>query len=86
MTLTQIDDELPNGFHDAEIEQIDWDLEHGSIVLDIDFWVATDDSERELRRKGRVELQEIFYFAIDPPAPRELDPKATSPFASHAGD
>jgi hypothetical protein len=79
MSLTQIDDELPNGFHDAEIGQIHWNLQQGSIVLEIDFWIGTEDTEPELRRKGRVELQEVFYFAIDPPAPRQLDPKPLRP-------
>lgn len=79
MTLAQIDETLPNGFHDAEIEQLMWNFQTNSAVLDIDFWVATDKKEREKRRLGRVELQGILFVVVDPPQPRELDPKPYHP-------
>ena len=75
MTLVQIDEILPNGFHDAEIEQLIWNFQTNSAVLDIDFWVATEETDREKRRRGRVELQGIIFLAVDPPQPRQLDPK-----------
>jgi hypothetical protein len=79
MTLAQIDETLPNGFHDAEIEQLIWNFQINSAVLDIDFWVATEEQDREKRRRGRVELQGVLFLAVDPPEPRELDPKPYHP-------
>ena len=79
MTLAQINEILPNGFHDAEIEQLIWSFQTNSAVLDIDFWVATEETEREKRRRGRVELQGVLFLAVDPPQPRQLDPKPYHP-------
>ncbi len=61
MKLAQIDEELPNGFYDAEIENLNWNFQTNSAVLEIDFWVATDDKDREKRRQGRLELQGIMF-------------------------
>jgi len=83
MTLAQIDEMLPNGFHDAEVEQFIWNFQQNSAVFDIDFWIATgDDHDREKRRRGRIELQEIAFIAIEPPDPRESDPR---PYSSSLG-
>jgi hypothetical protein len=79
MTLAQIDEILPNGFHDAEIEQLIWNFQTNSAVLDIDFWVATEEKEREKRRSGRVELQGVVFLTVNPPEPSELDPKPYHP-------
>jgi hypothetical protein len=79
MTLMQIDESLPNGFHDAEIEQLVWQFQTNSVLLDINFWVATEAADRETRRRGRVELQGVVFLIIDPPQPRELDPKIYQP-------
>ena len=79
MTLAQIDEILPNGFHDAAIEQLTWNFQRNSAVLDIDFWAAAEEKDREKRRRGRVELQGIIFLAVDPPQPRQLDPRPYRP-------
>ncbi|MFL6389829.1 MAG: hypothetical protein ACJ71U_20310 [Terriglobales bacterium] len=79
MTLAQIDEILPNGFHDAEIEQLIWNFQTNSAVLHIDFWIATEEKDREKCRRGRVELQGVLFLAVDPPEPRQLDPKPYHP-------
>ena len=79
MTLAQIDETLPNGFHDAEIERLDWNFQTNSAVLDIDFWVAIEEEDREKRRRGRIELQGIIFLSVGLPEPSELDPKPYHP-------
>jgi hypothetical protein len=79
MTLAQIDEILPNGFHDAKIEQLIWNFQTNSAVFNIEFWVATEEKEREKRQTGRVELQGVIFLAVDPPQPRQLDPKPYHP-------
>jgi hypothetical protein len=80
MTLAQIDQALPNGFHDAEIEQLNWNFLQGSIVFEMDFWIASpDDQDRERRRRGRIELQSVTFLAMEPPEPRLSDPKPYRP-------
>src|SRR5215467_15526997 len=75
MTLKEIDEILPNGFHDAEIANLQWNFRENLVLLDIDFWVATDDSNREKRRLGSLELRGITFLVIDPPNLQPLDRK-----------
>jgi hypothetical protein len=75
MTLTEMDAILPNGFHDAQIERMTWDFQTNSAVFDVDFWVGSETSDREARRKSRIHLRNILFIAIDPPSPRDSDPK-----------
>src|SRR5882672_7773179 len=82
MTLSQIDKMLPNGFHDAEIEQLVWNFQKCSAVFDMDFWVAETEEDREKRRRGKLELHEIVFISIEPPVPRLSDPR---PYRSSAG-
>lgn len=82
MNLAQIQEMLPNGFHDAEIAQLMWNFMTGSVSLDMDFWVACEeDRDRERRRRGKIELRRISFLAIEPPVPRASDPNPYS-FAS----
>lgn len=76
MTLAEINHSLPNGFHDAEITKFVWDFAAESAVFDIDLLIGGPETEdREERRAGRLELKGILFIAIDPPYPRELDPR-----------
>src|SRR5689334_1291141 len=69
MTLAEIDKVLPNGFHDAEIEQFRWNFREDFAVFEINFWVATEDSDREKYQRGSLELRGIVFLVIDPPNP-----------------
>jgi hypothetical protein len=76
MTLAQLNEILPNGFHDAEIEQFIWDFRRDTAVLDINFWTATEeDQDREKRQRGSIEIHKIVFIAVDPPDPRQSDPR-----------
>jgi hypothetical protein len=68
MTLADIEELLPNGFHDAEIEQFIWDYRTNSASFTLELWVAEDgDQSLEVYRRGRLELKEIIFIMIDPP-------------------
>ena len=75
MTFSEIDEILPNGFHDAKIEQMTWDFQKNTAIFDMEFWVATEQSNPEVYRKGKVELRNILFIAIDPPRPSDFGPK-----------
>jgi hypothetical protein len=68
MTLADIEELLPNGFHDAEIEKFIWDYRTNSASFTMELWVAEDgDQSPEVYRKGRLDLKEIVFIMIDTP-------------------
>jgi hypothetical protein len=75
MTLSQINSTLPNGFHDAEISRFEWNFLAATAAFEMDFWVATDEGNREKRRIGTLELTGVVFISVEPPDPRQLDPK-----------
>jgi hypothetical protein len=83
MTLADIEHLLPNGFHDAQIEQFVWDYRTNSASFIVELWVAKEEDESlEVYREARLDLKGIIFIMIDPPCPRELDPK---PYKSSSG-
>ncbi len=83
--LTEIENQLPNGFHDAYIEAIALDMMANTATLDLELWVgdlyAPPGPEREAYQRGRLRLNGLAYFVIEPPGPnadwfmeRELGP------------
>jgi hypothetical protein len=80
MTLADIEAILPNGFHDAEIEEFVWDYRENSASFTMQFWVPEETDENpEIYRRGRLDLSGIVFIIIDPPCPRILDPKPYKP-------
>lgn len=80
MTLAELNESLPNGFHDAEITKLVWDFADESAFFDISILIGVPEADdREERRSGTLELKRILFIAIDPPYPRELDPKPYRP-------
>lgn len=84
MKLSEIDDLLPNGFHDAEVLQFGWDFIAGEAFLEVSFWVGALEHGREKekvekRRKGRINLQSISFISFEQPQPRQTDPKPYHP-------
>lgn len=73
MTLHEIERDLPNGFHDAEVSQITVDFASRSAVLELELWVGSMDSPsdggRETYRPARLELRGLAYLTMDPPDP-----------------
>jgi hypothetical protein len=71
MTLTDIDRELPNGFHDAYLLRIAADYAKATLSLDLSLWVGTPDGrtpdERERRKPGRIRIAGLCWCIMAPP-------------------
>ncbi len=72
-SLEEIGMQLPSGFHDSYIEAIALDLLANTATLDLELWVGDLDAplgpEREAYRRGRLRLNGLVYFVIEPPGP-----------------
>jgi len=71
MTLEELADTLPNGFHDAQARSVSIDYVKREARLVIDLWVGDSSSGstelREAYRKGELKLSGLFYWVIEPP-------------------
>lgn len=70
MTLDEIEQSLPNGFHDSSIFGVRLDYVQRTAELDLEIWVAVSDDE-DLEQYSRVTLSisGLIYFVIEPPGP-----------------
>ena len=69
-TLEEINDVLPNGLHDAEIEIVTHDLRSRSLEFQVFVWIGTMDdppSQRERYRRGKIRFERVEMFAVSPP-------------------
>jgi hypothetical protein len=73
MQIQDIEDSLPNGFHDALLERIDIRYENNRAIFYIQILVGDPDSknaeEREAYRLGKLTLDSLFFCAIETPDP-----------------
>ncbi len=70
MTFEEIDQKLPNGFHDAKIRTVKVDFVGRSIVIDMNLWVGSlDGPDPERRRSGTLKVASAYLFFIEPPDP-----------------
>lgn len=69
MTIDDIENTLPNGFHDAVIRKLDIDYtkREGSLVIEVNAGNIEDD--QVCRRIGKLTLTDIVFFVIEPPDP-----------------
>jgi hypothetical protein len=70
MTILDIDEELPNGFHDARLLAIHRNLGDGITALDIEVLVGLPDEkagDRDRTRNGTLNFKETKILVIDPP-------------------
>lgn len=70
MTFEELENHLPNGFHDAEIYslKIDYMARSAIIRIALDFG-SLNGPERENYRIGELQISGLFFFSIDPPDP-----------------
>lgn len=69
MTIDEISDSLPNGFHDADICSISLDYVKKESVFLIDVDLSLPDVEVETpSRQGELKLTGLLYCVIEPPA------------------
>ncbi|HEV2646080.1 MAG TPA: hypothetical protein VGU46_06920 [Acidobacteriaceae bacterium] len=65
MNLTEMAEQLPNGLHDAEIEEFTYNIAQQSVVFKVNVWIGTMDqpsSERERYRWGLLRFQGVEFF------------------------
>jgi hypothetical protein len=71
MTLTDIDRELPNGFHDAYLLRFAVDYAKAAMTLDLNLWIGTPDGrtpeDRERYKPCRVRIAGLAWCVIAPP-------------------
>jgi hypothetical protein len=71
MTLTDVDRQLPNGFHDAHLLRFAADYTRATLTIDLDLWVGSPDGktqqERERCRAGRIRITGLSWCVIAPP-------------------
>jgi hypothetical protein len=70
-TIEDLDNDLPNGMHDAEIERIDIDYEAriGRLYLRIDFSDPSTEEQVDKYRSAVLILEGLQFLAVDPPSP-----------------
>jgi len=66
MTLAEIEDTLPNGFHDARIKSIKIDYVNRVATFDMDIWVA-DEEDPEIYRAAQLTLSKLLFCVIEAP-------------------
>src|SRR4029077_16091838 len=75
--IEQIEANLPNGFHDADVISIAINFSTRSLVLDMQLWVgdldASDKSSREERRRAKLTVTGLLFCAMEPPDARYLE-------------
>jgi hypothetical protein len=70
MTFKELENELPNGFHDAELQEMRIDYVGGSITLRMSFWIGSMAApNREEHRLGELRITGLYFCVIDPPDP-----------------
>jgi len=70
MTLEQIEDLLPNGLHDAEIQQLAMDYENARLVLKVTVLIGLPSQpypDREAYRSGQISFQGVQFYSVDYP-------------------
>jgi len=72
-SLREIDDNLPNGFHDALLETLTVNFVSKIAAMELQLWVGVVDAakkeEREAYRRARLALSDLVYLVIDAPGP-----------------
>ena len=71
MTFQELEQKLPNGFHDASIRKIQLDFMGRSVEIEMDILMAgPDDPDPELCRVGKLRVAPAYLLFIEPPDPR----------------
>lgn len=66
MTLAELDQSLPNGFHDAQFERIEIDYAQRRVTFATRLWTG-DEVERERREQGTLVVEGLAFISMDRP-------------------
>ena len=69
MNFHELEDSLPNGFHDAELKSVTMNYVNRTLCLDMYVFIGELDSPemREVYRPARITLENVAYFVIESP-------------------
>ncbi len=71
MKFEELENMLPNGFHDAEIHDLKIDYIGGSAVIRMGFDFGNPNGpKREDYRIGDLQISGLYFLSIDPPDPK----------------
>jgi hypothetical protein len=73
MNLEEIDESLPNGFHDAWLVGLEIDYVHGIAVFKTNVLIGLPDEPVEMRdryRLGTLRFSGVSFVVVDPPDAR----------------
>jgi hypothetical protein len=73
MTLEELENTLPNGLHDSELQRVIVDYEQHKLILEVAVWVGNMDDPRERReayKSGRIEVSGLIFLAMEQPDPK----------------
>jgi hypothetical protein len=73
VTLEELENTLPNGLHDAEVQRVDVDYGRRSLVFELTIWVGSMDDppeHREAYKTGRLEIGDLLFLVMEPPDAR----------------
>ncbi|MGE5343395.1 MAG: hypothetical protein ACM3SY_18150 [Candidatus Omnitrophota bacterium] len=66
MNMQEIADTLINGFHDANVNEINLNFLKKTAQINLDIWLG-DETEPERYQKGRLFFSDFLFLSIDPP-------------------
>lgn len=70
MTFEELENDLPNGFHDMELHGLNINWVDGSMTMDLNFWTGDlDGPNREEYTPGVLTITGLCFCSIDPPDP-----------------
>jgi hypothetical protein len=72
MTIAELEDKLPNGFHDSYLVSVSADFASATCCLEID--VDYDDPDPNVFRRMRLRLRGLSFIAMEPPDPKDSLP------------
>jgi hypothetical protein len=73
MTIDELENTLPNGLHDAEVQRMSVDYARRSLALELTIWVGSIDDppeHREAYKTGRLEIGGLIFLIMEPPDAR----------------
>jgi hypothetical protein len=86
MTFEELENLLPNGFHDAAIRKISLDFSNRSIVIGMNMLVGgPGEPDPERSRPGTVNVVSPYLFFLEPPDPRYPFILGSSPVNASGG-
>jgi hypothetical protein len=73
VTLEEVESTLPNGLHDAELQNILMSYKERKLTVDLSIWVGDiDDSpeRREAYRAAKLVVSDVLLLVMEPPDPK----------------